>query len=96
MSKFKDLIGKRFGKLTAIERVQNTETGTAVWRLSCDCGGEKIAKSSNLLKGCPTHCGCLEYRPAVNKPKRKHKPSRIGRDTIEAFLRGTAPCRRAT
>ncbi len=29
-----------------------------VWRCACDCGGEKIAKSINLLSGRTKSCGC--------------------------------------
>lgn len=55
MQKIKDLKGKRFGKLTAIdyERIHNV----IVWRLLCDCGNEKKAAASNLSNGGTRTCG---------------------------------------
>lgn len=56
-NKVKDLLGQRFGLLTVVERAPNIG-GRAAWRCKCDCGGEKIARSSNLQKGNTQSCGC--------------------------------------
>lgn len=55
----KDLCGVRFGRLVAVERVENTAAGRARWRCVCDCGGDKIAAAAELAKGSTRSCGCL-------------------------------------
>lgn len=60
-NKVKDLIGQRFGMLTVIERAENIG-GRAAWLCKCDCGGEKIVRSSNLQKGNTQSCGCKHKR----------------------------------
>ena len=54
-----DIVGRRFGHLTAREEASNAE-GRTQWRCTCDCGGEKIAKTGNLVTGKTTSCGCLK------------------------------------
>ena len=61
-----DLIGKRYGKLTVVKRVEDYEckskkTGilrTPQWLCRCDCGNYIIAQGGNLRRGCTTNCGC--------------------------------------
>ena len=55
--KYKDIVGVRYGKLTAIERVY--ENGKSKWRCICDCGNEKIVDIRNLNSGHTTSCGCI-------------------------------------
>lgn len=49
----KQLKGKRFGKLTAVEYI-----GYSQWRCVCDCGNEKVATTHALTTGVTAHCGC--------------------------------------
>ena len=35
---FEDLTGKRYGKLTVIERIYKTGNKRTSWRCKCDCG----------------------------------------------------------
>ena len=56
-AKLKDITGKRYGKLTAIERIRIN--GEPYWRCVCDCGGEKIASVRDLNAGHVSSCGCL-------------------------------------
>ena len=55
---FKDLTGKRYGKLLVVKRADNLDNKVA-WLCKCDCGGEKIIKGKNLIKGWVKSCGCL-------------------------------------
>lgn len=48
-------IGKTFGELTVIERVN--DTGRAKYRCKCSCGKEAIVLSSNLRRGFQKTCG---------------------------------------
>lgn len=48
-------IGKTFGELTVLERVN--DTGRAKYRCRCSCGNEAIVLSSNLKRGFQKTCG---------------------------------------
>ena len=67
MSKLKDLTGKRFGKLTVLERAES-KNGRTYWKCKCDCGNELNVIASNLLRGNTKSCGCSSTEYA-NKHK---------------------------
>lgn len=54
-----DLTGRRFGKLTVIERVENSNGGEPRWLTSCDCGGSAVVRGGNLRSGHTRSCGCI-------------------------------------
>ena len=57
----KDLSGKRFGKLTAIEPTEkSTPKGGIKWRCRCDCGNVREVSVSDLESGHTKSCGCLQ------------------------------------
>lgn len=63
MSKLIDLTGKRFGRLTVIERAHdyiypNGKTKVQ-WLCECDCGNHCVVIGDNLRKGNSKSCGCL-------------------------------------
>lgn len=51
----KDLTGQKFGKLTAISRI---ETKPVKWQCTCECGSRKEIVQYMLTNGTTTHCGC--------------------------------------
>ena len=53
-----DIVGRRFGKLVALERVENRD-GRIMYKCQCDCGGVKITKKESLISGETKSCGCL-------------------------------------
>lgn len=55
---FKDLSGKRFGKLVAIKVDHKTKRNEFIWLCKCDCGKYKKTQSSYLLRGASISCGC--------------------------------------
>lgn len=59
MTKANDLSGQRFGRLTAICRVESTPNGQARWSCVCDCGGETVVVAHDLRSGNTASCGCL-------------------------------------
>lgn len=69
MSKCIDLTGQKFGRLTVVERVENSNAGKARWRCKCDCGNEKTTLSESLRKGKTSSCGCryFESNKGINK-----------------------------
>lgn len=58
MSKFIDLTGQRFNRLTVIERA-GSKNGFAAWKCLCECGNITVVRSSHLKSGHIKSCGCL-------------------------------------
>ena len=58
-----DIIGKKFGKLTVLERIGNTLT----YKCKCDCGNETIVIGEQLRSGKTKSCGCLKNEDPPNK-----------------------------
>lgn len=65
MGKLIDLTGKRFGRLTVIERAENANNGHTRWLCQCDCGGKTIVERGDLCTGKVKSCGCLNKEIAV-------------------------------
>ena len=61
-SSFVSLVGKKFGKLTVVERVENNRFRQVVYRCRCDCGGEAIVSGNNLRSGTTQSCGCIKSK----------------------------------
>ena len=53
------IIGKKYGRLTVLKRVENDKKGNAQWLCECDCGvgNTKIISTLNLNRGTGTSCG---------------------------------------
>lgn len=54
-----DLIGHKYGMLTAIENV-GSKRGQRMWRCICECGNETIVSAANLHNGYTVSCGCMK------------------------------------
>jgi hypothetical protein len=67
MSKLIDITGKKFGKLTVLEKC-NTYTKRKYWKCICDCGKETIKESYPLRNGLVRSCGCL-YEEFISNTK---------------------------
>ena len=74
MGKLIDLTGRRFGRLTVIERVENHITSgghpAVKWRCKCDCGNYVDVVSGRLLTGNTKSCGC-QFWDGVRKTKNR-------------------------
>lgn len=66
MSKLKNLTGKRFGKLTVLEK-GDSKNGRTYWKCRCDCGKEISVIASNLLRGNTQTCGCSRVKNAEKR-----------------------------
>ena len=69
MSKFIDLTGQKFGKLTVIERAESSSTGKTRWLCECECGNRKIVLRDSLRRGKTISCGCNYF--VSNKERNK-------------------------
>lgn len=65
----KDIAGKQFGYLTAIEPTGEKNRKDYIWRCRCKCGKEVEYPATRLLLGNTVSCGCLrgEHFKEVNK-----------------------------
>lgn len=56
-----DLTGRKFGRLTVIERVNDNVSPcgyhNAMWRCQCDCGNELVTRGKSLTHGLQNHVG---------------------------------------
>lgn len=82
MSSFVDLTGRRFGRLTVVERVFPNLYGKAQWRCKCDCSNEIIACAGNLVKGNTTSCGCYRLEQLREAIVHDLTGRRFGRLTV--------------
>lgn len=55
----KDLLNKRFGKLTVIED-DGSKDGHHYWKCLCECGKEISVRAEYLYSGHKNSCGCLK------------------------------------
>lgn len=75
---FKDVTGKRYGRLVAIERIGVNKFGKAVWRCRCDCGQYSDVSIGNLTSGCTLSCGCL-HKETFNRKTHGETNTRLYR-----------------
>jgi len=63
VGKFVDLTGKKFGKLTVVERADEYVSPSGQrhirWLCKCDCGNNVIVKGNSLKSDNTKSCGCL-------------------------------------
>lgn len=71
----RDLIGKKFGKLTVIKRVENDKGRNAQWLCKCECGNETLVRTERLKSGNTKSCGCL--RGNINSSGRGWRRTRL-------------------
>lgn len=53
----KDIVGERFGRLVVVGRTFNIGKDVA-WLCKCDCGNEKVSRTTSLRSGDIVSCGC--------------------------------------
>jgi hypothetical protein len=65
-----DMVGKRFGRLTVLERDMSKPSGrgySSYWVCKCDCGKIKTISQSCLSQGKTKSCGCLRSEKVSKK-----------------------------
>lgn len=67
---YKDISGKKYGKLTAIKIAGKNSKNIIQWLWKCDCGTEKIMIAASIKAGKVVSCGCYNrehcYRKVVH------------------------------
>lgn len=69
-----DLEGKKFGRLTVINRAEDKKRKT-YWHCKCECGAEKDVCASHLTSGKIVSCGCLSV-DRISELNKTHGMSR--------------------
>ena len=81
-----DLIGRRFGRLTVLERAESIITPSGQpqrqYLCQCDCGRKIVVRSVLLRSGGTKSCGCLRVQQACEnlktiKPKHGQSYTRV-------------------
>lgn len=72
IGRLKDLTGQTFGRLTVIERGENSNTNKARWWCKCNCGNPELVLvvSSQLLSNKTVSCGCVRLENLKAKCKK--------------------------
>lgn len=65
-TRFIDLTGKKFGRLTVIGKTGDKTTSGYVWSCRCECGSIKNVPSEYLSSGDTKSCGCLRREITSN------------------------------
>lgn len=60
MSQYIDLVGKKFGRLSVVKRVENNHNGDTMFLCLCDCGNYTKVSSPNLRRNHVKSCGCVK------------------------------------
>lgn len=53
------MIGKKFGKLTVLKKLEERKRGKIAYECMCDCGNVAVVIGSDLKSGHIKSCGCL-------------------------------------
>lgn len=69
---YKDLSGKKFGKLLVLKRIGSTKNGKSLFLCKCDCGNEVEVIGGNLVSGTTKSCGCYK----IEKCHKRANPQR--------------------
>lgn len=66
MGRFEDLSGRRFGRLSVVERAANRGKST-MWLCKCECGATTTVSAGDLKLGKQKSCGCLRLEKSRNQ-----------------------------
>lgn len=64
MSKRKELIGKKFHRLTVVSFVE-MRGKHSYWLCKCDCGNEMITRRNSLMMNHTKSCGCFQKEKLI-------------------------------
>lgn len=87
MACFIDMTGKKYGRLTAIKRVESALDIRPVWLFRCECGNTHIARGNDVRSGRIKSCGCLHRENAIDKLPLMHDANTIHGQARTAIYR---------
>lgn len=77
MGAFKDISGQKFGRLTALYKLNNYNKKGTYWLCSCECGNITIVYTGHLLNEHTKSCGCLNREPTKGNTKHGQTGTRL-------------------
>lgn len=73
MTKYKDIAGQKFGRLTALYKLHNHhDKDHTYWSCVCDCGNLTETRSDRLRTGRVQSCGCLHKKHGKSNTRLYH------------------------
>jgi len=87
--RYKDLTGKKFGRLLVIRKIPNNKGTRANWLCLCDCGKDHEVDSYHLSYGKTQSCGCLQKERA-SLANKKHGMTQT--PEFETWMRMISRC----
>lgn len=70
-TRYKDIVGQKFGRLLVITRGKNSTDGKTQFVCKCDCGNTTLVRGKLLRNGRTQSCGCFRYEQ-LKKSITKH------------------------
>ena len=93
MPKKIDITGKRFNRWLVKSPSEKRANGLVMWLCYCECGTERLVRSSDLTTGHSQSCGCLS-KEALSLQRLKHGHSKDGKSkTYKAWKNMLQRCR---
>lgn len=68
MSRYIDMTGERWGRLTVLHR-SGSHHGSVAWLCRCDCGTERVISGVQIRRKGTRSCGCLIRNPGLRTHK---------------------------
>ena len=68
-----DLTGRKFGRLTVLEREFNDNSRGTKWWCKCECGNKVLVSRHSLVLGLTKSCGCYQKEKSRENGKRNKK-----------------------
>src|SRR3990172_439815 len=73
MANIKNLVGKKFNKLTVISKTEKRNSiRCIIWICLCECGNLCEVSTNNLRRGGTRSCGCLQKKIASENGKKRN------------------------
>jgi len=71
MTDIKNILNKKFGMLTIINKVPSPDRKHSWWTCKCDCGNTKIMRIEAIINGITKSCGCLKKSKEIDITNKK-------------------------
>jgi hypothetical protein len=86
MGNLTDLSGKKFGRLTVLNRSGSSKIGKVTWNCLCECGNQVVAVGYSITSGRKKSCGCLHKESSISNLPKNVKPLGHERLTKKGYV----------